>query len=226
MLFYAAAGSYQIHHENDRNMPYIMRLGKLHPISIPEFAIWSSLLWEVLSYNEAKRAYQEIMQGGQYPIPEFDALLNKLIARKLVIAGEGYTGLDALYNMLSNTFIVPLHEQRNGRIRAAGRMLFHRKITWKEFFIFLRRNRLNKTQKRIMDLVQQTPLSTAELICCFDRGIRDVTAPDKVIEGIYLREESCQATLPNEEYPSRYMVEVLNAIASLYLGHRIILERA
>ena len=40
---------------------YIQKLGKLHPISIPEFAIWSSLLWEVMTYDELKAAYQEIM---------------------------------------------------------------------------------------------------------------------------------------------------------------------
>ena len=41
MTFYAAAGSYQIREENGKKMPYIMRLGKLQPVSIPEFCIWS-----------------------------------------------------------------------------------------------------------------------------------------------------------------------------------------
>ena len=33
MTFYAAAGSYQIRSEDGKNMPYIMRLGKLQPVS-------------------------------------------------------------------------------------------------------------------------------------------------------------------------------------------------
>lgn len=41
MTFYAAAGSYQIRSEDGKNMPYIMRLGKLQPVSIPEFSLWS-----------------------------------------------------------------------------------------------------------------------------------------------------------------------------------------
>ena len=45
MTFYAAAGSYQIRNEDGKDMPYIMRLGKLQPVSIPEFSIWSMLLW-------------------------------------------------------------------------------------------------------------------------------------------------------------------------------------
>ena len=34
MTFYAAAGSYQIRNEDGKDMPYIMRLGKLQPVSI------------------------------------------------------------------------------------------------------------------------------------------------------------------------------------------------
>ena len=43
MTFYAAAGSYQIRSEDGKNMPYIMRLGKLQPVSIPEFSLWSNV---------------------------------------------------------------------------------------------------------------------------------------------------------------------------------------
>lgn len=52
MTFYAAAGSYQIRSEDGKNMPYIMRLGKLQPVSIPEFSLWSMLLWDVLTYSD------------------------------------------------------------------------------------------------------------------------------------------------------------------------------
>lgn len=45
MTFYAAAGSYQIRSEDGKNMPYIMRLGKLQPVSIPEFSLWSKMIW-------------------------------------------------------------------------------------------------------------------------------------------------------------------------------------
>lgn len=69
MKFYAAAGSYQLIAENGHKLPYILRLGKLHPISIPEFVVWSSLLWEVMSYEEARKAYQTIMQGDLKRVP-------------------------------------------------------------------------------------------------------------------------------------------------------------
>lgn len=51
MTFYAAAGSYQIRKEDGKDMPYIMRLGKLQPVSIPEFSIWSTATSHSLSRN-------------------------------------------------------------------------------------------------------------------------------------------------------------------------------
>ena len=54
MTFYAAVGTYRIITENGKKMPYIQQMGKLHPISIPEFFIWSTLLWEVMTYEELK----------------------------------------------------------------------------------------------------------------------------------------------------------------------------
>ena len=61
MTFYAAAGSYQIRNEDGKDMPYIMRLGKLQPVSIPEFSIWSMLLWDVLTHDELRKKYFEKM---------------------------------------------------------------------------------------------------------------------------------------------------------------------
>lgn len=51
MTFYAAAGSYQIRSEDGKNMPYIMRQGKLQPVSIPEFSLWSMLLWDMVNLS-------------------------------------------------------------------------------------------------------------------------------------------------------------------------------
>ena len=52
MTFYAAAGSYQIRNEDGKDMPYIMRLGKLQPVSIPEYV--------AVGCPDARRAPQEI----------------------------------------------------------------------------------------------------------------------------------------------------------------------
>ena len=55
---------------------YIQKLGKLYPISIPEFMIWSALLWEVMTYAELKKQYESMVSGFDARLPEFDELLD------------------------------------------------------------------------------------------------------------------------------------------------------
>ena len=108
MTFYAAAGSYQIRNEDGKDMPYIMRLGKLQPVSIPEFSIWSMLLWDVLTHDELRKKYFEKMEEVKLDPSGFEKALEMLVKRKLIIKGVGYTGADALYNMLYDTYVIPL----------------------------------------------------------------------------------------------------------------------
>ena len=112
MTFYAAAGSYQIRSEDGKNMPYIMRLGKLQPVSIPEFSLWSMLLWDVLTYEELHKKFYDKMEETEIEPSSFDKSLEMLVKRKLIIKGVGYTGADALYNMLSDTYVIPLRASR------------------------------------------------------------------------------------------------------------------
>ena len=97
MTFYAAAGSYQIRNEDGKDMPYIMRLGKLQPVSIPEFSIWSMLLWDVLTHDELRKKYFEKMEEVKLDPSGFEKALEMLVKRKLIIKGVGYTGADALH---------------------------------------------------------------------------------------------------------------------------------
>ena len=90
MTFYAAAGSYQIRSEDGKNMPYIMRLGKLQPVSIPEFSLWSMLLWDVLTYEELRKKFYDKMEETEIEPSSFDKSLEMLVKRKLIIKGVGF----------------------------------------------------------------------------------------------------------------------------------------
>ena len=69
MTFYAAAGSYQIRSEDGKNMPYIMRLGKLQPVSIPEFSLWSITDWiELIAGWLSERGYH--LDGKMFAVVE------------------------------------------------------------------------------------------------------------------------------------------------------------
>ena len=224
MTFYSAIGSYRIKNQNGRKVPYIQRLGKLHPISIPEFVIWSTLLWEVLTYDELKRFYDSQMKLLEGEKPDFDQLLDLLVKRKLVSKGLGYTGRDALYNMLSNAFVVPYHISTGRKALQLMRMLTKGTLQLVDILLGTRKRALTADEQRVLELVEQTPLSTAEIIRCFERNITDVSSAEKVINGIYCTEDSDQRHIANEQFHSVYTNPVLEAISNLYLNRQILLE--
>lgn len=226
MTFYAAVGSYKIRMENGYHVPYIQKLGKMHRISVPEFGIWSMLLWEVMTYDEMKEAYERQMRDYATTIPDFDSMLDLLLKRKLVMSGVGYTGIDALYNMLSNAFVVPLRFPSTKKLLTALKLLGRGKIHLLDIGTILKCEKLTDNEMRVIGLVEQTPLSTAELIRCFARDIYDVSSAEKVIAGIYPAEEDSQDAIANEETISKHMKDVLEAVSSLYLSRRIIFEIA
>lgn len=227
MTFYTATGSYRMQKEYDRKVPYIQKLGKLHPISAFEFVIWSTLLWEIMTYDEAKTAYLEQTADLQMPVPDFDILLKNLLARKLVTKGIGYTGRDALYNMLSNAFVVPCELHRPKRLLTAVHLWLKGRIGLKDIITkVMASGRLTEPERQVMDLVDQTPLCMSEIVRCFDRGVTDVSTPDRLLDAIYTDEDTDQDRIARESLFSANVDIVLEAVANLYLARKIIIERA
>lgn len=226
MTFYSAVGRYRLKTENGRKVPYIQKLGKLHPISIPEFYIWSTLLWEVMTYQELKEYYDRIRCDSGIKMPELDQMLDLLVSRKLVLMGIGYTGADALYDMLSDAFVVPFRMNALKRAWNALRLWVRGRLSFRDLSRVVKpmKDPASETESVVCKLVRQTPLSTAELIRCLDRGILDVSTPDKVIAGIYPEYESDQLHIANEQVHSQNRSAVLEAVSNLYLSRRVILE--
>ena len=222
MTFYAAVGSYRIKTEDGHKVPYIQKLGKLYPISIPEFVIWSTLLWEVMTYDELEKFYQQQIGELKGKAPAFDEMLNMLIKRKLIIRGIGYTGRDALYNMLSDAFVIPFRISGGRKMLNVLRLWCGGKISLLDAHKIMKPRSSTEAEDRVMALVEQTPLSTSEIIRCFERNIADVSTTEKVIAGVY--PDSTQDTIANEEFMSAHSGQVLEAISNLYLNREIILE--
>ena len=166
MTFYAAVGSYRIKNQNGRKVPYIQKLGKLHLVSIPEFMIWSTLLWEVMTYDELKRQYEDMVRGLDAKLPAFDEMLNLLIKRKLVVKGLGYTGRDALFNMLSDAFVIPYCMAAPKKTWMVLRLWLKGKLGILDIPRLLHAGDASEDEDRVIRLVEQTPLSTAEIIRC------------------------------------------------------------
>jgi hypothetical protein len=226
MTFYTAVGSYQMRTENGREMPYILRMGRMEPISIPEFFIWSHLLWEVETYDEIREFYQNQSKSLGVRLPNLDQALKMLIKRKLIAKGIGYTGEDALYDMLSAAFVLPIHTLGKKKLSSVIRLLVKGRITGREAIRAMRPEHLTGDENRVMKLVRQTPLSVSELIRCIENGVWDVDTPEKVITAIYTDEEDTQERMQITSRQADCKTAVLEAVANLYLRRRVMLDMA
>lgn len=226
MTFYTAVGSYQMRTENGREMPYILRMGRMEPISIPEFFIWSHLLWEVETYDEIREFYQNQSKSLGVRLPNLDQALKMLIKRKLIAKGIGYTGEDALYDMLSAAFVLPIHTLGKKKLSSVIRLLVKGRITGSEAIRAMRPEHLTGDENRVMKLVRQTPLSVSELIRCIENGVWDVDTPEKVITAIYTDEEDTQERMQITSRQADCKTAVLEAVANLYLRRRVMLDMA
>ena len=143
---------------------------------------------------------------------------------KLVMKGIGYTGEDALYNMLADAFVIPYRVPPVRKTLRLFQLLTKGTLKITDILLRPRERKWTEDETRVMSLVEQTPLSTAEIIRCFERGITDVSTASKVINGIYAADGSDQKHIANEQFHSIYTRPVLQAVSSLYLNRKILLE--
>jgi len=226
MNFYTAVGSCELKRENGRLMPYILRMGCREPVSIPEFLIWSRLLWEVETYRAVRESYTRQAEQAGVRLPDFDRGLDMLVKRRLVAAGTGYTGEDALYDLLSGMFVLPVRDLRGKRLRSAVRLLARGTVGLREAVRCLKPVKMEDDERRVMALVRKTPLSVSELIRGFDNGVRKAGTAEQVIEAIYTDFGDTREQIRIQSGLSSNRTAVLQAVADLYLRPRVVLDMA
>ncbi len=107
-----------------------------------------------------------------------------------------------------------------------AKLLKQKKVNFFEAVYLLQPEKSSVAERRIMNLVLQTPLSVPELVRCFENNVHDVSSADKVISAIYTEESDNQARLNNASSLSDHRHDVLKATANLYLTRQVILEHA
>ena len=204
-----------------------IRYGILHLDRCVLSNIFDMLLWDVMTHEELRKKYFATMEDVKLAPSGFEKALEMLEKRNLIIKGVGYTGADALYNMLYDTYVIPLcGMQGPRRILNIAKLFKQGKVNIFEAVYLLQPEKSSEAEQRIMKLVTQTPLSVPELVRCFENDVRDVSSADKVISAIYTEESDNQARLNNASGLSDYRQKVLEATANLYLTRQVILEHA
>lgn len=100
---------------------------------------------------------------------DFDHYMNRLIMRRLV-ASKDCTGVDALYDLLGHLYLQPAPNSILVKAISFFKLLLGRKFPFRKALMVFHSERLEPMEKQVLALLRHQMLSTAELICCTEKG--------------------------------------------------------
>lgn len=224
---YTAAGRMQFKGKNkDVRCPIVMLGNKEYILDIQEMMIWSILNWRILSDDEIQTLYDiKSKETGYMTHRSAMDCMRRLIQRGLVVEGEGETGADALYNLLSGLYVVPISENPIMRLISFIRLTVFEGVPYSATKQIFSKDKRNSDEQKVMLLANQAILSTAEIIKCAELNTFEFKTEDELIDTLYHDEYT---TSENIAHSVRFLPQcrpVLTSVANLYLRKQIVFER-
>ena len=205
--------------------PYIEIGNQEIILDTQEMILWSVLNWRILSESEIKDLYQNKLNELEIGYHKtVEACQYHLMQRGIIAEGAGETEADALYDLFSNLYIVPISEN------IAIRLFSFIKLTMQGIpfsatkRILLRDNR-NQGEALVMSLANQALFSTAELIKCVEQNKMNFKCDEDILDALYNDEDTTSENIAYSAKSSPVCRDVLTNVANLYLRQQVVLER-
>jgi len=204
-------------------VPVIIHQNEKHELSVPDFIIWTSLSWNIYSYEDLKKVFEQRCKERKFiPDFEFDYYLQSLEYRNLIKSGKGCTAITALYSLMLDLYIRPIKCSFLGKVVVFIGLLLNQ-IPIKTAKSVFDKNIFDSDEERsVWAITNKTYLSVSEAICCVKKNIKEIDE-DCLIEKVYgekydYKTIGAYAQMQDDKY------SVINAIVNLYLRKMIIFE--
>lgn len=224
---YTAVGIFKLKNQGKNNVyPTVILSGNECRLDVQEMMIWSALNWRITDDKKLYTYYSEQeKKSGVVFSRSYTDTLNRLIVRGLVASGRGENGEEALYDLISGLYIIPLYQSPLIRIISFLRMVFILKLPYEKAKVLFERDKKNKNERRIMKLAFSAPMSTAEIVKCIDKNIDFILNEDDVVEFLYDDKFTTSENIAESVRGLSSVRTVLTAVSNLYLRRQILFER-
>ena len=145
---------------------------------------------------------------------------HRLLTRGLLISGMGNTEYDALYDLLARRFVRPVSGGTLSKVLAFLRVTLFDGISLRTALTLFRIDRRSASERKVMRLANQVPLSCAEIIQCLNLDVRTIPSEDAVMDALYTESDLTCDNFPQKVYGSQHSREVIEAVAGLYCASR------
>lgn len=226
-MLYTAVGIFKLKNQGKNNVyPTVILSGNECRLDVQEMMIWSALNWRITDDKQLHTYYSEQeKKSGVVFSRSYTDTLNRLIVRGLVACGRGENGEEALYDLISGLYIIPLYQSPFIRIISFLRMVFIFKLPYEKAKVLFERDKKNKNERRIMKLAFSAPMSTAEIVKCIDKNIDFILNEDDVVEFLYDDKFTTSENIAESVRGLSSVRTVLTAVSNLYLRRQILFER-
>lgn len=224
---YTAIGRFERKHNGcGHSCPVIVLGGKEYMVDMQEMVVWSILNWRIVRKQEIGALYEEMTGKSGAPVSRsWEACVERLLVRGLMVSGSGETEYDALYDLVSSLYIIPTDASFPLRLAAFLKLVLISHVPFSAAGKLFRKDRRTSGEKEVMHLARQALLSTAEIIKCLERDIHCLPDEDSIMDGLY---DDCDTTSDNISSlmkSSPCTKDITLAVANLYLRQQIIFER-
>ncbi len=206
--------------------PAVFLGGKEYMLDVQEVIVWTCLNWRLLRREEIQGYYDEWFADRDCPTNRsLDACVNRLVTRGLLIEGAGETEYDALYDLLSSMYIVPVGGNLFLRLLTACKIMIMLRKPVKGVKNLFKAEKFNRMEKTVLQLSKRIPLSTAEVIRCVEMGIQRLPNNEAVMDTIYADRDTTSDNIAALVKPADCAKDVVTAIANLYLRRQVVFDR-
>ena len=192
-----------------------------------EFMIWINSNWRIYSWEEIGKFYAaSAAEAGYHNDRSWQDCTKRLLVRGLLLCGCGETKYDALYDLLSSMYLIPARGRIVLRLYVVIKLALQGRASFGGVKRLFRTFSHTQSEKQILRLAKQAMISTAEVICCLEKGIRNIRNEYGLMDAVYSDRETTSDNICQTAKGYRCCQDVLEAIANLYVSQQLIFDRA
>lgn len=208
-----------------RFCPVVILNGKEYLIDLQELVLWSSLNGQILNREEIGVLYIKTTLGTSCAVNRpWEACLDQLLLRGLIVVGNGDSEYDALYDLLRPLSIVPIDGSYQFRCASFIREIFSQHASAKNVWKWIHHKHQSNNEKWIM-ILAKTLLSTEEIIKYVEQDIHDLSKDRFLSNTVHEDLETDSDNVISIACARLGREKIILAVANLYLRKQIIFER-
>lgn len=222
ITLYTSVGRYELRkNENGEKQLIVTVDQKEMALSREELLLWSCLMWGILTKEGAKTYFLKKAERMDVSQERFDAVLQRLEVRQLVVSAQAEKGDLALYRLLANLYVIPLESSFMVKVQAFFRFIFFEKLPLTVAKNVFQKENYTEMERRVLHLARKARLSCAEILACIANDEIDTSIGNQS----ELQKEKARDNLGFFLWFCDGHRKALEAISTLYLNKDIIFDK-